>query len=121
MVAYPEYYGNYIGDGISCLFLLPQIFLKFQERQDRRKQLTLFEIGNWICILLWVLYVDFYPNNVFLSSPKPILVMAHSAIILIQVKFSLEFFSNKILLVFGIALSSICSQEKEHFQIYICC
>lgn len=92
MVAYPEYYGVYIGDGISCLFLLPQIILKFQERHDRRKQLTSFEIGNWICILLWVLYVDLYPHNVFLSSPKPDLILLHGSFILIQVESYLNLF-----------------------------
>jgi len=86
MVLNPHY-GLYIGDLLSCLCLLPQIIMKYQERYDRLKQLTWFEIGNWICILLWVAYLDLYPNNIFLASPKPILASIHLTAVLIQVRF----------------------------------
>jgi len=76
--------GLYIGDFLSCVYLLPQVLLKYKERHERRKHVTWFEVGNWICISLWVIYLDFYPRNVFLSSPKPALVLRHLVIILIQ-------------------------------------
>jgi len=73
-----------IGDLVSSLYLLPQIILKLQERHSRYKHLTWFEIGNWICVSLWVYYVNFYEDNVLLSSPKPVIVLTHSVTIFLQ-------------------------------------
>lgn len=76
--------GLYIGDLLSCLYLLPQVIEKFMRRNRREKWLTRFEIGNWTCISLWVYYMDLYPHNVFLTSPKPIVVIIYSVAILLQ-------------------------------------
>jgi len=76
--------GLYIATLLPSLFLVPQIAMKFKERHERHKHLTFFEIGNWFCISLWTCYLNLYPNNVFLSSPKPELVLIQSVIILIQ-------------------------------------
>jgi len=54
--------GLYIGDLISCLYLLPQVIEKFMRRNRREKWLTLFEIGNWTCISLWVVSKDIFFN-----------------------------------------------------------
>ena len=53
VVIIPEI-GAYVGDSITCIYLLPQVLLKYQEKHERHKHLTLYEIGNWICITLWV-------------------------------------------------------------------
>jgi len=83
LVFHPQY-GHYIADIISSLYLLPQVIMRFKQRHYYQKHLTLFEIGNWASISLWIYYMNLYPQNVFLTSPKPISCIINSTAILIQ-------------------------------------
>jgi len=75
-----------VGFIIPSLFLLPQVLHKFQEKRQNvwYKSLTMFEVGHWTCMSLWILYVKLYPGNIFLLSPQPLIVGIFFGIIFIQ-------------------------------------
>jgi len=78
----------YLSNFLACVYLLPQVILKFKERKIRYRFFSAFEIGNWICLSSWMLYLHLYPTNIFLAAPQPIFVIIFFSIILLQVKFS---------------------------------
>jgi len=75
-----------VGFIVPSLFLLPQVLYKFQEKRRNvwYKSLTMFEVGHWTCMSLWILYIKLYPDNIFLLSPEPLVVGIFFGIIFIQ-------------------------------------
>jgi len=84
LIAFHPQTGLYIGDILTCLYFVPQVFWKYMHSDRRERWLTRYEIGTWIYISLWICYMNIYPHNVFLTSPKPIVAILYFLAIFIQ-------------------------------------
>ena len=44
----------YLSNLLACLYMFPQVVLKFKERKIRYRFFSAFEVGNWICLSAWM-------------------------------------------------------------------
>jgi len=84
LIAFHPHTGLYIGDLLCCIYFVPQVFWKYMHNDRRERWLTRYEIGTWLYMSLWIYYMNIYPHNVFLTSPKPVVAIIYFIATLIQ-------------------------------------
>jgi len=70
---------------LFCFALTLNVVWKFTQRLPSYKYLTWLELGQWGSISVWMAYINIYPTNIFLYSPKPIYMAIYLVLVLIQV------------------------------------
>jgi len=69
---------------LFSLALIVNVIQKYSERTKTLKFLTCLEVGHWLSISLWMAYINIYPTNIFLYSPKPVYSTIYFAAVFVQ-------------------------------------
>jgi len=67
------------------LFLFPEITTKHEEQKIRYVYFTWFEVGNWLCMCLWITCAHLYPNILYFDTPKYEDGVIFGSIIVVQI------------------------------------